>query len=68
MESLGVYVAAHKAKVDCITVKGISDFADGNKSIGETLGKTHPENQDQKTAANNAIAYIIHTLLTMKLV
>jgi nucleoside phosphorylase len=57
MESFGVYVAAHDAKVDCITVKGISDFADGNKSIGDTMGK----NQDQKTAADNAIAYVIHT-------
>ena len=39
MESLGVYVAAHKAKVDCITVKGISDFADQGNKLVKTWGR-----------------------------
>jgi nucleoside phosphorylase len=68
MESFGVYFATQNARIDCITVKGISDFADGNKSIDETTGKPHTENQDQKTAANNAIDYIIHVLCTMKFI
>lgn len=48
MEATGIYVAADDAKIDWIVVKGICDFADGNKS------KNKEENQ--KIAIRAAIS------------
>jgi nucleoside phosphorylase len=52
MEGHGVYVAANKAKVDWILVKGISDWGDGNKS-----------DQYQRLAAGNAARFALSMVL-----
>ena len=54
MEGAGLYAACHDKKVDWILVKGICDWADGNKS----------QNKDtyQKTAARNAAKFVLRAL------
>ena len=54
MEGAGLYVACQDAKVDWILVKGICDWADGNKA----------QDQDarQRLAAHNAAAFVAFVL------
>jgi tetratricopeptide (TPR) repeat protein len=54
MEGAGLYVACQHNKVDWILVKGICDWADGNKS--------QDKESRQKTAANNAAEFVLHCL------
>jgi nucleoside phosphorylase len=54
MEGTGLYVACQDKKVDWILVKGICDWADGNKA--------QDKDSRQKTAANNAAAFVVHAL------
>jgi nucleoside phosphorylase len=54
MEGAGLYVACQDKKVDWILVKGICDWADGNKA--------QDKDSRQKTAANNAAAFVVHAL------
>jgi nucleoside phosphorylase len=51
MEGAGLYVAARDAKVDWILVKGICDWADGNKN-----------DDAQPLAARNAAQFVLHVL------
>jgi nucleoside phosphorylase len=54
MEGTGMYVACQDNKVDWILVKGICDWADGNKAEDKA--------SRQNTAANNAAAFVLHAL------
>jgi nucleoside phosphorylase len=54
MEGAGLYAACHDEKVDWILVKGICDWADGNKS--------KDKESRQKTAASNAAAFVVSAL------
>jgi nucleoside phosphorylase len=54
MEGAGLYVACQDKKVDWILVKGICDWADGEKG--------QDKESRQKTAASNAAAFVVHTL------
>jgi nucleoside phosphorylase len=54
MEGAGLYVACQNKKVDWILVKGICDWADGNKR--------QDKESRQKIAASNAIAFLLHSL------
>lgn len=54
MEGSGLYVACHDRKIDWIIVKGICDFADGQKSKSKT--------KRQALAAKNAAAFVHHAL------
>ena len=54
MEGAGLYVACQDKKVDWILIKGICDWADGNK--GEK------KKARQKMAAGNAAAFALHGL------
>ncbi len=54
MEGAGLYVACQRKKVDWILVKGICDWADGNK--GED------KESRQETAAQNAANFVLHAL------
>ncbi|MGC4042552.1 MAG: tetratricopeptide repeat protein [Armatimonas sp.] len=56
MEGAGLYVACHSAGVDWILVKGICDWADGNKSLNK--------NRRQERAATNA-AHVVAKALTL---
>lgn len=56
MEGNGVYVAAHKARVDWIIVKAICDWGDGNKHTNKT--------RHQKLAAAHA-AQVVRTALAL---
>jgi nucleoside phosphorylase len=75
MEGVGLYAAAHNAKVDWILVKAICDWADGNKS-GERMAvssngtsrKISTKDRDQKTAAENAAQFTMHVLRKTRLV
>ena len=51
MEGAGLYSAASDEKVDWILVKGICDFADGNK-----------QDDAQFTAASNAASFVLHVI------
>jgi len=51
MEGAGLYVAARDAKVDWILVKGICDWADGEKN-----------DEAQPLAARNAAQFVLHVL------
>lgn len=51
MEGAGIYTAASEAKVDWILVKAICDWADESKNY-----------DSQKTAATNAVNFLIHVL------
>ena len=51
MEGAGLYAAARDAKVDWILVKGICDWADGNKHDGA-----------QPDAAANAARFVLHVV------
>jgi len=51
MEGAGLYVAARDAKVDWILVKGICDWADGNK-----------DDTAQAHAMRNAAEFVLHVL------
>jgi len=55
MEAAGAYVAAEYNKKDWIVVKGVCDFADGDKD--------RDKEKNQKTAAENA-ARLVHNMLT----
>jgi nucleoside phosphorylase/tetratricopeptide (TPR) repeat protein len=54
MEGAGLYAACHDEKVDWILVKGICDWADGNKS--------KDKESRQKMAASNAAAFVVSAL------
>jgi nucleoside phosphorylase len=54
MEGAGLYVACQDKKVDWILVKGICDWADGEKG--------QDKESRQKMAASNAAAFVVHTL------
>ena len=54
MEGAGLYVSCLDQKVDWILVKGISDWADGNKS--------QDKDARQQSAATNAAAFVLHAL------
>jgi nucleoside phosphorylase/tetratricopeptide (TPR) repeat protein len=54
MEGGGLYVACQDKKVDWILVKGICDWADGNKALDK--------DERQQTAATNAAAFVLHAL------
>lgn len=54
MEGAGLYVASLDHKMDWIIIKAICDRADGNKARNKT--------QRQKTAAKNAVDFVIHAL------
>ena len=54
MEGAGLYVACHDKKTDWILVKGICDWADGNKGVDKTAR--------QQLAATNAAAFVYHAL------
>ena len=54
MEGAGFYVACHDAKVDWILVKGICDWADGDKEADREAR--------QALAARNAACFVLHTL------
>jgi tetratricopeptide (TPR) repeat protein/nucleoside phosphorylase len=54
MEGAGLYVACQDKKVDWILVKGICDWADGNK--------VQDRESRQKTAANNAATFVLYAL------
>jgi nucleoside phosphorylase len=54
MEGTGLYTACHDQKVDWILVKGICDWADGNKS--------QDKKSRQKMAASNAAAFVVSAL------
>ena len=54
MEGAGHYVACHDKKVDWILVKGICDWADGNKGDDKVAR--------QNTAAQNAAGFVLETL------
>ncbi|MEO7332176.1 MAG: effector-associated domain EAD1-containing protein, partial [Minicystis sp.] len=54
MEGTGLYLACHDAKVDWILVKGICDWADGNKA--------HDKDARQALAAKNAAELTMHAL------
>lgn len=51
MEGAGLYVAARQAKVDWILVKGICDWAEGNKN-----------DDAQPLAARNAAEFVFHVI------
>jgi len=51
MEGSGLYAAAQESKIDWGLVKGISDFADGNK-----------KDEDQPIAARNAASFVLHVI------
>lgn len=55
MEGEGIYSAAHRAKVDWIVVKAVSDWADGRKHENKA--------ERQKVAAKNATRFVFHTLM-----
>jgi nucleoside phosphorylase/tetratricopeptide (TPR) repeat protein len=57
MEGEGLYLAAQDAKVDWIIVKGICDWADGNKAKNKLAS--------QRLAARNAAAFVVHALRYM---
>jgi nucleoside phosphorylase/tetratricopeptide (TPR) repeat protein len=54
MEGGGLYAAAHDHKTDWFIMKGICDWADGNKS--------HNKDARQKEAAHNAVSFLLHAL------
>jgi nucleoside phosphorylase len=54
MEGAGLYVACQDAHVDWILVKAICDWADGNKAEDKA--------NRQRTAAENAAAFVLYTL------
>ncbi|GAB2719920.1 5'-methylthioadenosine/S-adenosylhomocysteine nucleosidase family protein [Comamonas sediminis] len=54
MEAAGVYVSSQIAKKDWIIIKGICDWADGEKSKGKE--------ENQKIAANSAVSFLISML------
>jgi nucleoside phosphorylase len=54
MEGTGLYVACQVKKVDWIVIKGICDWADGRKGINK--------DERQRTAANNAVGFLLHAL------
>jgi nucleoside phosphorylase len=56
MEGAGLYAACQKSAVDWILVKGICDFADGNKATNKA--------RRQRTAASNAARFVLHVLAT----
>ncbi|HEY4266847.1 MAG TPA: hypothetical protein VGM94_01525, partial [Galbitalea sp.] len=55
MEAGGLYVACHEAKTDWIVIKGICDWADGNKSNPN-------EKEHQALAAKNAASFALRVL------
>ena len=55
MEGAGLYVACQDAKVDWILVKGICDWADGNKGGPD-------KDAHQALAAGNAARFVVHAL------
>ncbi len=59
MEGAGLYVACQEAKVDWILVKGICDWADGQKERNRK--------QRQDIAARNAAEFVVHVLQTVGL-
>jgi len=59
MEGAGMYVACQDKKVDWILVKGICDWADGNKSLDKDAR--------QQTAAQNAVKFVISALESIKI-
>lgn len=54
MEGAGLYAVAERRKVDWILVKAVCDYADGNKDQDKA--------RRQRTAARNAIRFVIHVL------
>jgi len=54
MEGAGLFAAAHQKNVPWVVVKGICDFADGNKARNKK--------QKQLIAASSAVAYCQHIL------
>jgi nucleoside phosphorylase len=54
MEGAGLYAACENKKVDWILIKSICDWADGNKS--------QEKESRQKTAADNAAAFVLYAL------
>lgn len=54
MEGAGLYTACQDRKVDWILVKGICDWADGNKE--------RDREASQRTAALNAARFVLHAL------
>ena len=54
MEAAGIYSAAYLEKTDWIVVKGVCDYADGNKSKNKQ--------RRQAVAAANAASFVLHTL------
>lgn len=60
MEGAGLYVACQDRKVDWILVKGICDWANGNKGGPE-------KDAHQKTAARNAAGFVLHALQQARL-
>lgn len=55
MESGGLYVACHEAKVDWIIAKAICDWGDGYKRV--------KKKERQKIAAHNAASFVLYSLL-----
>jgi len=75
MEGIGLYTAAQNAKVDWIIVKGICDWADGNKSDEKMVSSGNSKNSrknrkdhNQKRAAKNAAQLTLHVLDKTRLV
>lgn len=54
MEGAGLYASCQDGKVDWILVKGICDWADGNKGLNKTA--------NQQLAAGNAVAFLVEAL------
>jgi len=54
MEGAGLYVACQDEKVDWVLVKGICDWADGNKRRNK--------DKNQQLAAHNAASFVLHVL------
>jgi len=54
MEGAGIYVACAEHNVHWVVVKGICDFADGDKATGKT--------EKQIKAATNAADFVLHSL------
>jgi nucleoside phosphorylase/tetratricopeptide (TPR) repeat protein len=59
MEGAGMYVACFDKKVDWILIKGLCDWADGNKS--------EEKDARQQLAAQNAVEFVISSLKSIQI-
>lgn len=60
MEGAGLYIAARASKVDWIMIKGISDWADGTKTIDDPVEGSHDERR--RKAALNAARFTLQMI------